>query len=202
MAFKTDCSHRAAIPNLRGYPQECSGVGGTPDPTPTATPGGGGAVCGNGAVESGEACDDGNTSSCDACPSDCLAAPVACPATAVRHAQRVRLRAPEGALLQGALLCLQYPTGVVALPGTGNVTGRTTGVSGIVTLNDFNDAVQVGFVINPAVAEINPTISFDLCTGAVPPLPTDFLCEMKSASNQGIPIEPPSLVECTPVTVP
>lgn len=202
VSFKTDCSDRASIPNLRGYPQECSGISGTPVPTPTTTPGGGGAVCGNAAVESGESCDDGNTSSCDACPADCRTAPVACSGTTVRHAQRVRLRAPEGALLQGAIGCVRYPQGVVALPGTGNVTGRVSGISGLATLNDFNDAVQVSFVINPAVAEINPTISFDLCTGETAPVPTDFVCAMKSASNQGTPIEPPSLVECTPVTVP
>lgn len=201
--FKADCTDRAAIPDLRGYPNECAGAGGgTPTPTPTATPGGGGAICGNAAIEAGEACDDGNTSSCDACPADCRTAPVACPSTTVRHAQRVRLRAPDGALLQGAIACIQYPTGVVGLPGSGNVTGRTTGVSGLVTLNDFNDAVQLSFVINPAAAELNPTISFDLCTGAAPPIPTDFVCEMKSASNQGIPIEPPSLVECTAVAAP
>jgi serine protease len=34
-------------------------------------PGGGGAVCGNGAVEAGEQCDDGNTTSGDGCSSTC-----------------------------------------------------------------------------------------------------------------------------------
>lgn len=34
-------------------------------------PGGGGAVCGNGALESGEQCDDGNTTSGDGCSSTC-----------------------------------------------------------------------------------------------------------------------------------
>lgn len=200
--FATTCLDRAAIPDLAGYPSACAGSVGTPTPTPTATPGGGGAICGNTIVEAGEACDDGNTVSCDACPADCKTAPVACPATAIRHPQRVRLRAPDGALLQGAIACLQYPKGVVGLPGTGNVTGRVSGVSGLATLNDFNDAVQVSFVINPAIAELTPTISFDLCTGASAPMPTDFVCEMRSASNQGTPIEPPSLVDCTPVAAP
>lgn len=201
--FATGCLDRAAIPDLAGYPSGCSGsASGTPVPTPTATPGGGGAICGNGIVEAGEACDDGNMLSCDACPADCKTAPIACPATTVRHAQRVRLRAPDGALLQGAIACIQYPKGVVALPGTGNVTGRVSGVSGLATLNDFNDAAQVSFVISPAAAEIAPTISFDLCTGAAAPVPTDFVCEMRSASNQGTPIDPPSLVDCTPVAAP
>ena len=200
--FATVCLDRAAIPDLAGYPDACTGGGAVPTPTPTATPGGGGATCGNTIVEAGEACDDGNTVSCDACPADCQTAPTACPATAVRHPQRVRLRAPDGALLQGAIACLEYPKGVVALPGTGNVTGRVSGVSGLATLNDFNDAVQVSFVINPATAELTPTISFDLCTGATAPVPTDFVCEMRSASNQGTPIEPPSLVDCTPVAAP
>lgn len=173
----------------------------TPTPVATTTPTG--PVCGNGVQESGESCDDGNTSNCDSCPKNCVAstAPVACSATTVRHAQRVRLQAPTGAVLSGGQICLDYPSGVVALPGTGNVTGRTSNLSGLVTLNDFNNAVQLTFVANPGAAQVNPTISFDLCTGQTAPLPAAFSCEVKSASNAGTAIDP-TMVTCTPITIP
>jgi len=170
----------------------------TRTPTPTPTP-----VCGNGTVEDGESCDDGNTFNCDACPKDCRTstAPIACSAIVVRHAQRVRVQAPPGQLLSGGIVCLDYPAGVVALPGTGNVAGRTSNLSGLVTLNDFNNAVQLSFVVNPGVTEVNPTISFDLCSGMAPPLPTAFECAVKGASNQGTPLDP-ALVVCTPIAIP
>jgi hypothetical protein len=89
----------------------------------------------------------------------------------------------------------------VALPGTGTVptSGRVLGISAITSLNDFNDAVQFAFVASPGFTEATPIISFDLCTGASAPLPTDFVCQVKDASDQGDSIEVPSLVECTPV---
>lgn len=173
----------------------------TPTPVATSTPSG--PVCGNGIVEAGESCDDGNTSNCDACPKNCVAstAPVACGATTVRHAQRIRLEAPAGAVLSGGQICLDYPSNVVALPGTGNVTGRTSNLSGLVTLNDFNNAVQLTFVTSPGAAEVNPTISFDLCTGQTAPPLAVFSCEVKGASNAGTAIDP-SMVTCTPITIP
>jgi len=173
----------------------------TPTPVVTSTPSG--PVCGNRVVEAGEACDDGNTVGCDDCPKNCQAntAPVACSATTVRHAQRVRLQAPTGAVLSGGQICLDYPTGVVALPGTGNVAGRSSNLAGLVTLNDFNNAVQLTFVANPGAAQVNPTISFDLCTGQTAPIPSAFECVVKGASNQGTAIDP-ALVQCTPITIP
>ncbi len=173
----------------------------TPTPVATSTPTG--PVCGNGVIESGEICDDGNTVGCDDCPKNCQAntAPVACSASTVRHAQRVRLQAPTGAVLSGGQICLDYPTGVVALPGTGNVAGRSSNLSGLVTLNDFNNAVQLTFVASANNAEVNPTISFDLCTGQTAPIPSAFTCVVKGASNQGTAIDP-ALVPCTPITIP
>jgi hypothetical protein len=109
--------------------------------------------------------------------------------------------APAGAVLSGGQICVDYPSGVVALPGTGNVTGRTSNLSGLVTLNDFNDAVLLTFVTNPGAAEVNPTISFDLCTGSSAPLPSAFECVVKGASNQGASIDP-ATVECTPIAIP
>jgi cysteine-rich repeat protein len=171
----------------------------TPLPSVTATPSG--AVCGNGVIESGEDCDDGNTVNCDSCPSNCKTstAPIACPTTGVRHAQTIHLEAPAGAVLSGGLFCIDYPSGVVALPGTGNVSGRVTGLSGGVPfLNDFDNAAQLSFVVNPGQAQLNPVISFDLCTGHTAPLPTAFQCVTKSASNNGNPLDP-STVVCAPM---
>jgi hypothetical protein len=126
---------------------------------------------------------------------------VQCASTTVRHEQRIHMVPPPGALLSAGIFCIEYPPGVVALPGSGviSTSGRVSGFSGIPSLNDFNDAVQFGFVASPGFADVTPIISFDLCTGAAAPPPTDFSCVVKSASNQGDSIEPPSLVECTPV---
>jgi len=157
-------------------------------------------VCGNGVVEAGEDCDDGNTVNCDSCPKDCRfsTAPVACSATTVRHAQKIQLIAPSGAVLSGGLFCIDYPAGVVALPGTGNIGGRVSGLA-LPILNDFNNAVQLSFVANPGLAEFDPVISFDLCTGATAPPPTAFACVTKSASNNGAALDPTTVV-CTAVT--
>ncbi len=173
----------------------------TPTLTPTTTPTPG---CGNGIKEAGEDCDDGNTSNCDACPSNCknVTAPVQCASTTVRHAQTIHLAlsndAPEGTLLSAGLFCIEYPSGVVALPGTGTVTGRVSGVNALTSLNDFNNAVQLGMVATPGFTSVDPVISFDLCKGATAPPPANFTCVVKSASNQGDSIEPLSLVQCTP----
>jgi cysteine-rich repeat protein len=171
----------------------------TPVPSVTVTPGGA-SVCGNGVVDAGEDCDDGNTVNCDSCPSNCKnsTAPIACPTTGVRHAQKIHLEAPAGAVLSGGLFCIDYPSGVVALPGTGNITGRVTGITGGVPfLNDFNNAAQLSFVVNPGQAQLNPIISFDLCTGQTAPLPTAFQCVTKSASNSGNPLDTATVI-CSP----
>ena len=169
----------------------------TPTPTATATPGG--PVCGNGIKETGEDCDDGNTVNCDTCPSNCKnsTAPVQCSSTTVRHAQRLQILAPPSDTLAGATVCLDYPSGVVALPGTGAVTGRVSGITNAITaLNDFNNAVQLTFASTVNQTEFDPIISFDLCTGQTAPPPTAFKCVTKVASN-GSPLDPTTVV-CTP----
>src|SRR5262249_9341980 len=152
----------------------------TPTPIPTAN-------CGDGVLAPGEDCDDGNTVNCDSCPKDCktTTAPVQCTATTVRFSEPISLQAPAGETLAGAQFCLDYPSGVVALPGTGNVptSGRLTGLSGIFTLNDFNNAVQVTFAATAGQETWTPTISFDLCTGQTAPPPTSFVCVVKSAAS-------------------
>jgi hypothetical protein len=87
----------------------------------------------------------------------------------------------------------------VALPGTGNVptSGRVSGVS-LPTLNDFNNAVQLGFLSLQPQAQFDPIISFDLCTGQTAPLPTAFTCVTKSASDGNGTAFDPAVVVCTP----
>jgi len=106
--------------------------------------------------------------------------------------------------LSGATVCIDYPYGVIALPGTGNVpTGgspaRLTGLSGgIATLNDFNNAVQISFVISPGQATVSPTVSFDLCTGQTAPTAAAFTCTTKTASDSGGTGIDRTTVSCTP----
>jgi cysteine-rich repeat protein len=162
--------------------------------------------CGNGIVTAGEDCDDGNTVNCDSCPKDCktTTAPEACTSTTVRYAQHIHLAAPEGAVLSGGVFCIDYPSGVVALPGHGNIaTGgtnpRLTNAPSGSFLNDFNNAVQLSFVTNPGQPSFDPSISFDLCTGQAAPSATAFVCVTKSASSNGQTLDT-STVECTPMT--
>ena len=157
--------------------------------------------CGNGVKTAGEDCDDGNTFSCDTCPKDCKtsAAPVACTAVAGTHSQHVHLAAPPGAVLSGGVFCIDYPAGVVALPSTGLQAGsRVSGMSGVL-LNDFNNAVQLSFAVNPGQQIWDPIINFDLCTGQTAPPPTAFVCVTKSASSMGQTLDT-AAVECSPVT--
>jgi cysteine-rich repeat protein len=198
-ASPTATATRTATPTVTRTATPSATGSATPVPSVTVTPGGA-PVCGNGVVDAGEDCDDGNTVNCDSCPSNCKSstAPTACPTTGVRHAQTIHLEAPAGAVLSGGLFCIDYPSGVVALPGTGNITGRVSGISGGVPfLNDFNNAAQLSFVVNPGQAQLNPVVSFDLCTGQTAPLPTAFQCVTKSASNSGNPLDTATVI-CSP----
>ncbi len=195
-----DCVDFAAVPGLEAYPSECRGS--EPTPTPTATPGGGGATCGNGIPEAGELCDDGNTANCDACPADCQAPPADCAGVqAARHDQQVRIQAPTE--LGAVQVCLSYPAGTVGLPGTGPVGGRLTGFAGSNNVVDFGNAAQIALLPAGAQSQFTFTLSFDRCNGAPVPLVTEFSCITKDASDPfGNDVIPPTIVECTPVAAP
>jgi hypothetical protein len=121
-----------------------------------------------------------------------------------RHNQVVHLQGPAGTGIGGVLLCLAYPSSKVRLVGsnangTGAVTGRVTSFSGSSSVNDFNGAVQLALTPNGSPEQVNFTLSFDLCNGQTPPTASAFNCVVKQASDEfSNPIEPPSLVECTP----
>ena len=166
----------------------------TRTPTPIPTP-----VCGNGVKETGEDCDDGNNLNCDSCPANCkTVTPTQCTSTTTRFTETIHLVPPSGALLSAGTFCIEYPPGVVALPGSGFVTGRVSGVNAVTSLNDFNNAAQLGLVATPGFTDVSATISFDLCSGQTAPTASSFTCTVKSASNQGDSIDPPTLVQCTP----
>ena len=197
---RTPTPTRTATPTRTPTPLATATKTATPVPSPTvtATPGG---VCGNGTIEAGENCDDGNTLDCDTCPSSCRTAPPDCTASGTRAAQPVKLRVVDGSSMTSALFCLRYPTGVVGLPGTGNVPQRLSGFAGQTSLNDFNNAARIGLLGQTVLPELNVTVSFDLCTGATAPPPSTFDCRVVSATNAGTSI-PPGMVECTPATAP
>jgi cysteine-rich repeat protein len=205
-----DCADALAAPGLKAYPAECRpaptatpGGGGTPTPSPTPTAGGS-AVCGNSVLEAGESCDDGNTANCDACPADCHAVPPDCPTpnpSATRHPQQIRVTGPTE--LGAAQICLSYPAGTVGFPGTGTIGGRLSGFAGSNNVVDFNNAVQVALLPAGSQSQFTFTLSFDRCPGAAAPDVLDFTCVTKDAADTlGNEIDPPTIVECGPVTAP
>ncbi len=172
----------------------------TPVPTVTSTPSG--PRCGNGITETaaGEACDDGNTNDCDACPSDCHAVPADCSAVqATTYAQQVRVTAPTE--LGASQFCLKYPGGTVGLPGTGAVGGRISGFAGSNNVVDFGNAAQIALLPAGSQSTFTFTLTLDRCVGAPLPAVTQFSCVTKDASDTfGNTLNPPSIVQCTPVT--
>lgn len=198
-ATRTATPTRSATPTRTATPTPTRTATPVPTATPTvlATPG-----CGNGVQEAGEDCDDGNTLNCDACPASCHV-PSPCPTNATRFPQTIRLTAPADTQLTGANLCLEYPT-AISLPGTGAVSSRVSGFSGLSSLNDSNGSVLVSLAVSSGLPEFQLTISFDHCLvggNPVPPPPlAAFACLMRQATDdQGTLIQPPSMVDCQPV---
>jgi hypothetical protein len=112
------------------------------------------------------------------------------------------VQAPTGELLSGGNFFINYPVGVVALPGTGNVsTGgtppRVSGVS-LPNLNDFNNGVRLTFLTSSPQPAFDPIISFDLCTGQTAPPPSAFSCVTESAADGNGTAFDPAVVVCTP----
>ncbi len=174
----------------------------TPTVPPTATPTGGGEpcpvtptptippLCGNGVpdAEAGETCDDGNTLDGDSCPSNCQIAN--CVASGDTVTVDVMWTTDSaGLVLTGAGFFLNYPDGVVALPGIGQdavVNARFSSNDFSATANDLDYAVRTILFENSG-AGVGPgtltTIEFDLCQGAAPPTACDFTCTIEGASD-------------------
>jgi cysteine-rich repeat protein len=145
------------------------------------------AVCGDGVIASGETCDDGNTSNGDACPSDCTIT-VCTPDGSTRQVS-VSFTVPAGSNVGSMTVRLQYPDGVVQIPGSGGdasvgarVTNRPNGF--LVDVVDLNYALRVAIAGSRAltVGQLF-RVNFDNCVGAPPPALSAFECVVEDAFN-------------------
>ena len=148
--------------------------------------------CGNGTTAGGETCDDGNHSDNDSCPADCRIA--ACtPLTTTQRFVSVRFAPPEGGLVAGMTVLLDYPEGNVDLPGNGTTlpSGTISGVptGAFVSVNDLNFGglghaaritVGAGSALPPGQFV---RLRFQDCQGAAVPPASAFPCTMLSASD-------------------
>lgn len=158
--------------------------------TSTTTPLG----CGNGTVSGGETCDDGNTSDNDSCPADCRID--ACtPLTTTQRFVQVHFQPPAGALVAGIQVLLDYPEGLLDLPGnglsfpSGTISGTPPGAT--ISVNDLNfngkgHAVRIAVTGAGGAALAAGQIirlRFQDCEGVPAPAPQQVPCSMLSASD-------------------
>jgi cysteine-rich repeat protein len=150
--------------------------------------------CGNGVVNAGETCDDGNNSDNDSCPADCRID--ACtPITTSQRLVSVTFAPPQGALVAGLTVLVDYPEGQVDLPGNGTSfpSGTISGVppGSSISVNDLNfngkgHAVRITIAGQGGTALTPGQIvrfKFQDCQGATPPTADDFLCTVVSATD-------------------
>ncbi len=187
----------------------------TPPVTPTATPTGGGEpcpvtptptippLCGNGVGDQdvGETCDDGNTLDGDSCPSNCRIA--RCTSSGERVIVDVLWSSdvPE-LLLAGAQFFLNYPDGIVALPGFAAepaVSERFSSDNFSASPNDLDYGVRALLLENSGAGS-GPgtfvTIEFDACEGAALPTDCDFACTFEEGSDPNFNDVDPETVQC------
>jgi cysteine-rich repeat protein len=147
--------------------------------------------CGNGNTNAGETCDDGNDSDNDACPSDCRID--ACTALTTQRFVSVRFAPPEGGLVAGLTMLLDYPEGSVDLPGNATTfpSGTISGVppGAFVSVNDLNFGgkghaaritVGAGAALPPGQVV---RLRFNDCQGATVPPASAFPCAVLTASD-------------------
>jgi cysteine-rich repeat protein len=151
-------------------------------------------VCGNGSVEPGETCDDGNTTGDDTCPPDCVI--VACAIDGTTRLADVRYTSAVS--LIGMTVFVEYPDGVVQIPGTG--TDASVGARAINRSPGLATFVDRDYGLRASINGSNAwtpnrmfTINFDNCQGVPPPVVGDFTCTVAKATNT-------SFVEITGVT--
>jgi cysteine-rich repeat protein len=157
-------------------------------PTPTPTPGS--AVCGNGIVEAGETCDDGNTATNppnDSCPGDCTI--ITCTPAESMTRIGVSFTPPTGTNVASLGVLIEYPDGVVQIPGTADDPSVTAAVTNspsgyLATGFDYDYALSVGLAGTRALTPGNVfTVSFANCQNAAPPAASAFKCTVTDASN-------------------
>lgn len=129
------------------------------------------AVCGDGAVETGEQCDDGNTNAGDGCSTACETEGHTC--TGVQGTRSVRVSVTTPKPLAGVRVDVDYPQFQTGLPGTGGsslVKGRLALLQGtagsyLTSVNDRDGDLSVGvgggadFISSGDVLELQ----FDSC---------------------------------------
>ena len=151
-------------------------------------------VCGNGCLTPGESCDDGNMANGDACPSTCVIN--SCTPSGTTQVVTLSLKRtspPALGTLTAFTLLLDYPDGVVSIPGSGSdgsvlsavlfqlsASGRT------LTRVDLDYGIRLGVLgVSNMLTTTNPTavfkLTFDLCAGAPAPTAGQCPCTISSA---------------------
>lgn len=130
-----------------------------------------------------ETCDDSNANFADSCPSDCSIA--ICKPGGSTATISVTFTSP--AALGALSVFVEYPDGVVAIPGSGVSTDTsrfTADPSLIVTPNDLDYAVRVGLLAGSgSISSPAFQVSMDTCDGAAAPTAGQFICHVESASD-------------------
>jgi len=142
--------------------------------------------CPGGTCIPSETCDDSNANFADACPSTCNVATCKPGGSAASISVKVNSPTALGALS----VFVEYPDGVVAIPGSGVSTDSsrfTADPSLIVTANDLDYAVRVGLLAGSGSVPLSPAfqVNMDTCAGAGAPTAAQFICHVESASDTG-----------------
>ena len=147
-------------------------------------------ACGNNTVDCGETCDDGNTSNLDNCPSNCVIA--ACTPNSGSSQFATVNFATSGPAVAGIVVFVDYPEGLVSIPGSGgappvpsHISGNPAGTSAVP--NDLDHALRAVVTENTPGATMPAgqlfRINFETCQGAPAPTAGQFTCTVLSASN-------------------
>jgi hypothetical protein len=106
---------------------------------------------------------------------------------------QVHFQAPLGALVAGIQVLLDYPEGLVDLPGNGTTfpsgvrsgfpPGATVGTNDL-NFNNAGHAVRVSVASQSALSQTQLIrFRFQDCQGATPPTPQQFPCSVISAAD-------------------
>jgi cysteine-rich repeat protein len=139
--------------------------------------------CGNGLITAGETCDDFNEVDFDTCPADCTIA--ACTPTANPQPATLTVNRSDVA---SVIVELDYPEGIVSLPGTGFSPDVVQLTLGTMDALDFDHAARFVFADVMAFGQNElATLNFVDCSGANPPGPAvgDFTCFVRDAALAG-----------------
>jgi hypothetical protein len=112
------------------------------------------------------------------------------PVTGSARTFTVGLDVPEGLVVQGVTILLDYPEAQVTIPGSGaapsvkqSVTALQAGT--LATPNDLDVALRESVASLSGTLAVGPLfrVTFQDCQGATPPAPGDFGCTVESTSD-------------------